>query len=200
VGNERRVTISELSGVSNLLAKAKDYNIDLKKDSTESKQLVKTLKEMENEGYSFEEGDASFELLLKRTLGVIGPFFELEDFLVETHKKGQEVLNVKAHVKLKVKGKHFEATGIGDGPVNALDNGLRKVLEDLYPSIKAVKLTDYKVRVLDSQAGTAARVRVIIESADETKTWGTVGVSTNVIDASWKALVDAIEYKLMQKE
>lgn len=197
VGNERRITISELSGVSNLLAKAKEYGVDLKKDSPESKELIKVLKEMENQGYSFEEGEASFELLLKRAMGLIEPFFELEDFLVETHKKGQEVLNVKAHVKLKVKGKHFEATGIGDGPVNALDNGLRKVLEDIYPAIKTIKLTDYKVRVLDSQAGTAARVRVIIESADETKAWGTVGVSTNVIDASWKALVDAIEYKLI---
>jgi 2-isopropylmalate synthase len=197
VGNERRVTVSELSGVSNLLVKAKEYKVDLKKDSPKAKELIKILKDMEHQGYSFEEGEASFELLLKRTLGLIKPFFTLDDFLIETHKEGSRAPVVTAHIKLKVKGELQEATGTGDGPVNAVDNALRKVLEDIYPEIKSVKLTDYKVRVLDSEAGTAAKVRVIIESADETKVWGTVGVSTNVIEASWLALVDAIEYKLM---
>jgi 2-isopropylmalate synthase len=197
VGNERRVTVSELSGVSNLLVKAKEYQVDLKKDSPEAKQLIKALKEMEHQGYSFEEGEASFELLLKRTMGKTKPFFELEDFLVETHKHGKDVPLVTAHVKMKVKGKQLESEATGDGPVNALDAALRKVLEDIYPEIKSVKLTDYKVRVLDTEAGTAAKVRVIVESADETKVWGTVGVSTNVIEASWQALVDSIEYKLM---
>ncbi|GAF70173.1 unnamed protein product, partial [marine sediment metagenome] len=198
VGNERRVTVSELSGVSNLLYKAKEYGVELKKEAPEVKQLIKILKEMEHQGYSFEEGEASFELLLKRTLGLIKPSFVLEDFLVETHKHGEESPLVTAHVKMKIKGKDYEAEGAGDGPVNALDNALRKVLEDIYPEIKTVKLTDYKVRVLDTEAGTAAKVRVIVESADETKSWGTVGVSTNVIEASWKALVDSIEYKLMR--
>lgn len=197
VGNERRVTVSELSGVSNLLVKAKEYGVELKKGSAESKQLIKVLKEMENQGYSFEEGEASFELLLKRTLGLTKPSFELEEFMIETHKAGKKGTMVTAHVKLKVKSKKYDAVGKGDGPVNALDNALRKVLEKIYPQIKNVKLTDYKVRVLDSEAGTAANVRVIVESADETRSWGTVGVSTNVIEASWKALVDAIEYKLM---
>jgi 2-isopropylmalate synthase len=197
VGNERRVTVSELAGVSNLLYKAKEYGVDLKKESPEVKKLIKILKEMEHQGYSFEEGEASFELLVKRTLGIVRPFFDLEDFKVETDKRGAVTPTVTAHVKLKVKGKHFEAGGTGDGPVNALDNALRKVLEDIYPEIKTVKLTDYKVRVLDSEAGTAAKVRAIVESADETKSWGTVGVSTNVIEASWLALVDSIEYKLM---
>jgi 2-isopropylmalate synthase len=198
VGNERRITISELSGVSNLLVKAEEYGVDLKKDSPETKTLIKTLKELESQGYSFEEGEASFELLLKRTLGLFKPCFTLEEFKIATDKIGESDSIVSAHVKLTVKGKHFEAAGKGDGPINALDEALRKVLEDIYPEIKSVKLTDYKVRVLNSQAGTAARVRVIIESADETRTWGTVGVSTNVIDASWQALVDAIEYKLMK--
>ncbi len=197
VGNERRVTVSELSGISNLLYKAKDYGVDLKKDSPEAKKIIEILKNMEHQGYSFEEGEASFELLLKRTMGLIQPFFELEDFLVDTQKHGDKPPLVTAKVRLRVKGKQFEATGTGDGPVDALDSALRKVLESIYPEIKSVKLTDYKVRVLDTEAGTAARVRVIVESADETRSWGTVGVSTNVIEASWQALVDSIEYKLM---
>ncbi|NQT29417.1 MAG: citramalate synthase [Candidatus Saganbacteria bacterium] len=197
VGNERRVTVSELSGISNLLVKAKEYKVDLKKGSEEAKELIKILKNMEHQGYSFEEGEASFELLLKRTLGLIKPFFTLDDFIIETHKEGDQPPVVTAHVKLKVAGKLKEATGTGDGPINAIDNALRKVLEDIYPQIKSVKLTDYKVRVLDSTAGTAAKVRVIISSADETRSWGTVGVSTNVIEASWLALVDSLEYKLI---
>ncbi len=199
VGNERRVTVSELSGVSNLLVKAKQYKVDLKKESPEVKQLIKILKDMEHQGYSFEEGEASFELLVKRTLGLVKPSFELEDFLIETHKHGKDNPVVTAHIKLKIGDKRYEAEGTGDGPINAIDNSLRNVLENIYPEIKSVKLTDYKVRVLDSEAGTAAKVRVIVESSDETGSWGTVGVSTNVIEASWLALVDSIEYKLMLK-
>jgi len=200
VGNERRITVSELSGVSNLLVKAKDYGVSLKKDSPQVKELIKQLKDLEHQGYSFEEGEASFELLLKKTMGIIKPSFELEDFKIQTEKKGDGATTVKAQIKLKIKGKQYEAAGQGDGPINALDNALRKVLEDIYPEIKTVKLTDYKVRVLDSEAGTAAKVRVIVESADETKVWGTVGVSTNVIEASWLALVDSIEYKLVMEK
>ncbi|MFA6431650.1 MAG: citramalate synthase [Candidatus Margulisiibacteriota bacterium] len=196
VGNERRVTVSELSGVSNLLFKAEEYGVDIKKDSPEIKALIKTLKEMENQGYSFEEGEASFELLVKRTLGLIKPSFTLEEFKIETDKIKEDQSIVTAKIKLSVKGMHYDAVGSGDGPVNALDEALRKVLENIYPAIKTVKLTDYKVRVLDSSSGTAARVRVIVESADESKSWGTVGVSTNVIDASWQALIDSLEYKL----
>jgi len=199
VGNERRVTISELSGVSNLLVKAEVYGVSLKKDSPETKSLIKTLKELESQGYSFEEGEASFELLVKRTLGEIPRYFELENFKIETDKQGDKPAIVTAHVKLKVKDKHFDATGVGDGPINALDNALRKVLEDIYPEIKSVKLTDYKVRVLNTEAGTAAKVRVLVESADEKAVWNTVGVSTNVIEASWLALVDSLEYRLMRK-
>ncbi len=197
VGNERRVTVSELSGISNLLYKAKEYGVDLKKDSPETKELIKILKDMEHQGYQFEEGEASFELLVKRTLGVLKPPFELEEFKVETRKRGGNALDVDAWIKIRVKGMEYESKGRGDGPINALDCALRKVLEGIYPQIKEVKLTDYKVRVLDSQAGTAARVRVIVESSDDKKDWGTVGVSTNVIDASWLALKDSIEYKLM---
>ncbi|HTY13485.1 MAG TPA: citramalate synthase, partial [Candidatus Omnitrophota bacterium] len=197
VGNERQVTVSELSGISNLLYKAEEYGVELKKDSPQTKELIKVLKQMEHEGYQFEEGEASFELLVKRALGVIKPPFELEEFKVDSRKRGNNALGVDAWIKVKVKGKEYESKAEGDGPINALDNALRKVLEGIYPQIKEVKLTDYKVRVLDSQAGTAARVRVIVESSDEKKDWGTVGVSTNVIDASWLALKDSIEYKLM---
>src|SRR3989339_1975655 len=191
VGNERRITVSELSGVSNLLGKAQEYKVDLKKDSPEVKKLITMLKELEHAGYSFEEGESSFELLVKRTIGAFKPFFVLESFKIETDKGKEKGAIVTAYIKLEVKGKQYDAKGVGDGPVNALDDALRKVLENIYPEIKTVKLTDYKVRVLNSQAGTAARVRVLIESADEKDVWNTVGVSTNVIEASWLALADS---------
>jgi 2-isopropylmalate synthase len=130
----------------------------------------------------------------------IKPFFVLEEFKVETDKEGKALSVVTARLRIKVQGKSYKAVGKGDGPINALDNALRKMLENIYPQIRSIKLTDYKVRVLNSEAGTAARVRVIIESADEKRSWNTVGVSTNVIDASWQALVDSIEYKLMMME
>jgi 2-isopropylmalate synthase len=182
------------------MVKAEEYGVGLIKDSPETKALIKTLKEMENQGYSFEEGEGSFELLVKRTLGLFEPFFDLEEYKVETEKTGDKPSKVSAHIHITVKGKHYEAKGVGDGPVNALDNALRKVLEDIYPELKDMRLTDYKVRVLNTGAGTAAKVRVMVESADEKRVWGTVGVSENVIDASWKALVDSIEYKLMRKK
>lgn len=200
VGNVRHVTVSELSGISNLLYKAKEYGVDLKKDTPEIRKLLSILKDLEYQGYQFEEGEASFELLLKRTLGLFKPFFKLEGFKISTIKKGKESPQVEVTVKVIVKGKTVETAGTGDGPVNALDNAMRKALESIYPAIKSVKLTDYKVRVLDSEAGTAAKVRVIVESADEKRTWGTVGVSTNIIEASWQALVDSLEYKLLLEE
>jgi len=197
VGNERHVTVSELSGISNLLYKAKEYGVTLKKESPQVKELLKKLKELEHEGYQFEEGEASFELLLKRAFKVTKPFFKLQGFDVEVKRQEDGSMTAEANIKLKIKDKVIEKQAVGDGPVDALDQALRKAIEDTYPEIKSVRLTDYKVRVLDSEAGTAAKVRVIVESADETRTWGTVGVSTNIIEASWKALVDSIEYKLM---
>ena len=198
VGNERRVTVSELSGISNLIFKAKEYGVDLNKDTPEVKELVKKLKQLEHEGYQFEEGEASFELLMKRSFGIYKPSFELMEYSIEIIQKSEENFLVKAKVKIKVNGKSYESEASGDGPINALDGALRKVLEGIYPQIKNVKLTDYKVRVLDSTAGTAARVRVIIESCDEKRSWGTVGVSTNVVEASYLALVDSLEYKLLE--
>lgn len=197
IGNERRVTVSELSGISNLIYKAKDYGVDLQKDSPNIKELIKKLKQLEHEGYQFEEGEASFELLLKRSMGIIKPAFELQEYTIGITQKTEENFVVNAGMKIKVGEKAYESKAMGDGPINALDAALRAVLENIYPQIKAMKLTDYKVRVLDSKEGTAARVRVIIESQDEEKTWGTVGVSTNVVEASYLALVDSFEYKIM---
>ncbi|MCX5750607.1 MAG: citramalate synthase [Candidatus Saganbacteria bacterium] len=200
VGNERRVTVSELSGISNLVYKAKEYGLDIQKDSPNNKALLEKLKELEHAGYQFEEGEASFELVVKKSLAGYKPFFELKGFEVMTTKAGKADTSVEAKLRLSVKGKETETSAIGDGPINALDGALRKALIDIYPEIKEVKLTDYKVRVLDSKEGTAAKVRVIVESTDENRTWGTVGVSTNVIEASWQALVDSIEYKLLMEE
>jgi 2-isopropylmalate synthase len=197
VGNEQRVTVSELSGISNLVYKAKAYGVDIKKDSPEVKTLLARLKTLELEGYQFEEGEASFELLVKKTLGSYRSKFELESFDIVTVKQGAEATKVKAKLKVNVKGNNLETEAYGDGPINALDGALRKAIETSFPEIKDVKLTDYKVRVLDSEEGTAAKVRVIVESTDGVRTWGTVGVSTNVIEASWFALLDSIEYKLM---
>ncbi len=204
VGNEQRVTVSELSGISNLVYKAKAYGVDLKKESPEVKTLLSKLKELEHEGYQFEEGEASFELLVKKTLRTYKAPFTFENFDVVTVKHGDEATKVKAKLMVKIKEKDkdkvVETEAYGDGPVNALDGALRKALEGHFPAIKEVKLTDYKVRVLDSKEGTAAKVRVIVESTDGVRTWGTVGVSTNVIEASWLALLDSIEYKLMMGE
>jgi 2-isopropylmalate synthase len=197
VGNEQRVTVSELSGVSNLVYKAKAYGVDIKKDSTEIRALLAELKKLELEGYQFEEGEASFELLVKKALKTFKPKFMLEGFDIVTVKHGSEATKVKAKLKIRIGDGISETEAYGDGPINAIDGALRKAIESVFPEIKEVKLTDYKVRVLDSGEGTAARVRVIVESTDGVRTWGTVGVSTNVIEASWFALLDSIEYKLM---
>ncbi|OGC03637.1 citramalate synthase [candidate division WOR-1 bacterium RIFOXYA12_FULL_43_27] len=198
VGNERRVTVSELSGISNLVYKAKDYGVDIKKETPEIKELIRTLKDLEHQGYQFEEGEASFELLVKKAIKKTKPHFELVDFQIQNTKEGLSPAFVEARIKLKVKGDEVEATGEGDGPINALDDALRSALGEYFPELDSVKLTDYKVRVLDSNAGTAAKVRVIIESSDDDGSWGTVGVSTNVIEASWQALSDSLEYKLIK--
>lgn len=196
VGNQRRVVVSELAGVSNLAYKAKEYGVDLSKDTPEVKQLLARIKELEHFGYQFEEGEASFELLMHKALGQYRKFFTLAGFEVEDEKVGQRDLQSKAVIKVTVGRKKIRTSAAGDGPVNALDNALRKALEPIYPEIKKVKLADYKVRVLNSKEGTAAKVRVLITSSDGTKSWGTVGVSTNIIEASWAAMVDALEYKL----
>ena len=152
---------------------------------------------MEHEGYHFESAEASLELLVKRIMKKFVDFFELEDFRVIVEKKGGK-MSSEAVIKLRV-GKELEHTAaLGDGPVNALDSALRKALKKFFPNIAQMHLTDYKVRVLDEKEGTAARVRVLIQSQDKTDSWWTIGVSENIIDASWKALVDSVEYKLLK--
>lgn len=197
VGNERRFLISELSGKSNVLAELEKAKIA--QDKKLAKKILTRVQELENEGYQFEAADASFDLLVKKTLGTYKSFFELLKYYVTTERRASGEMINEATVKLKVGSKVQHVVGEGDGPVNALDDALRKALENLYPAIRDIHLIDYKVRVVNAKAGTAARVRVIIESRDKTSVWGTVGVSENVIEASWLALVDSVEYKL-QKE
>jgi 2-isopropylmalate synthase len=200
VGNLQRVLISEMAGASNLVYKAKEFGLDLKKDSPATRELLNTIKKMEHAGYQFEEGEASFELLLKKALGKYKPLFTLDGFYVSSQRiETGNIDAVEAMVKVTVKGEKIHTAAEGNGPVGALDAALRKALEKYFPEIRKIHLSDYKVRVLDSKDGTAAKVRVLIESTDEQgNTWGTVGVSTNIIEASWQALVDSIEYKLLK--
>ncbi len=200
VGNHRRVLVSELAGKSNILWKAREYGIDLDKDTPETRRILDTLKQLEDEGYQFEGAEASFELLMERALGHHRPYFDLEGFRVVVEKRGEETPQAEATVKLKVKGIAEHTAAEGNGPVNALDHALRKALEEFYPNLKTMQLRDYKVRILDESLGTGATTRVLITSGDEEETWGTVGVSQNIIEASWQALVDSVEYKLRRDE
>lgn len=198
VGNSRRLLVSELAGKTSILSKTKDLNLELKKESPETKKVLKILQNLEHQGYQFEAADASFEILVKRALKKYKDFFDLEGFrvIIEKRKKGK--IYSEATIKLKVGKTQEHTSSEGDGPVNALDNALRKALKSFYPSVSGMHLSDFKVRVLDAKAGTAAKVRVLIQSQDEHDSWTTVGVSENIIEASWKALVDSIEYKLMK--
>jgi len=200
VGNHRRVLVSELAGQSNILWKAKEYGIDLDKDTPEARRILQTLKQLEDEGYQFEGAEASFELLMERALGNHRPYFELDGYRVTVDERKADGPIAEATVRIRVKGIPEHTAASGNGPVNALDHALRKALEDFYPNLKAMSLLDYKVRILDEFKGTAAKTRVLITSGDGDETWGTVGVSDNIIDASWQALVDSIEYKLRRDE
>lgn len=201
VGNSQRVLISDLAGRSNILRKASEFGINLDPDSPQVHDIVKELKELENQGFQFEGAEASFELLMKKALGLHRRFFDLIGFrvIVERRKEHEQPLT-EATIMMKVGGHVEHTAATGDGPVNALDNAIRKALEKFYPSLKDVRLHDYKVRVLTPGKGTAAKVRVLVESGDENRRWGTVGVSENIIEASWQALVDSIEYKLLREE
>jgi 2-isopropylmalate synthase len=200
VGNGRRVLISELSGKSNLLAKAESMGIRLKGDDQGLKALLDQIKRLEHYGYQFEEGEASFELLVRKQIGKYENLFELISLHVNNDKHDQEKeLSVEASLKVRVNGDVRHTVADGNGPVAAMDKALRKALAKSYPEIDKIHLQDYKVRVLDSNDGTEAVVRVLIKSTDGDDTWGTVGVSTNIIEASWKALIDSIEYKLNRK-
>ncbi|MBI5408436.1 MAG: citramalate synthase [Nitrospirae bacterium] len=199
VGNYQRVLVSDLAGKGSIIKKIKEFKLKVDPDSPKVMQVVKELKELENQGFQFEGAEASFELLIKKTFGLHRKFFDLVGFrlIVEKREEGEDPIS-EATIMLKV-GKKLEHTAsTGHGPVNALDNALRKALDKFYPQLKHVKLIDYKVRVLTAGVGTAAKVRVLIESGDEEHKWGTVGVSENIIEASYQALVDSIEYKLLR--
>ncbi|HEX3011818.1 MAG TPA: citramalate synthase, partial [Syntrophomonadaceae bacterium] len=199
VGNRRRVLVSELSGLSNLLYKAKELNLDINSYDDKTREVIKEIKEMENEGFQFEGADASLELFLRKAFGQYEEFFQLKNLKIILEKNEDGAIISEAMVKLTVNGETIHTAAEGDGPVNALDNSLRKALTEVYPCINEMHLADYKVRVLNENAGTAAKVRVLIESADKLEKWSTVGVSVNIIEASWQAVVDSINYLLMKK-
>ncbi|MEI7999221.1 MAG: citramalate synthase [Candidatus Omnitrophota bacterium] len=198
VGNHRRLLTSELAGKMPIILKAQKMNIPLDKNSPEVKVIMQELQEKEHQGYQFEGADASFELFMKRRLKLYQPFFHLDGFKVYTDKKLDGSVTAGATVRLKVDGNDEMATVEGHGPVEVLDKALRSALRKFYPNLEHMHLADYKVRVLDTKGGTAARVRVLIESQDESSSWTSVGVHENVIEASWEALVDGIEYKLLK--
>ncbi|MFH1995071.1 MAG: citramalate synthase [Nitrospinota bacterium] len=201
VGNVQRILVSELSGRSNILIKAKQYGVDIdSKDGTVA-NIVSRLKDLEGQGYQFEGADASFELLMNEAKGKRKKFFELIGFrvIVEKRNKDEEPIS-EATIKIKV-GEKVEITAAeGNGPVNALDHALRKALYKFYPELIDVSLVDFKVRILDGKSGTEAKTRVLIESGDSSDTWGTVGVHGNIIEASWQAIVDSMDYKLNKRK
>jgi 2-isopropylmalate synthase len=198
VGNTRRILVSELSGRSNIAAMTARHN--LQDDRTAMDRILKEVVDLEAKGYQFEAAEASFDLLVRRCLGTYRPHFERLKYHVGVAVEENGEPATEATVKIRVgESVRFEV-GEGDGPVNALDAALRKALNGTWPNLKSMRLVDYKVRVVNFEAGTAARIRVIIESTDDRDVWGTVGVSENIIEASWIALVDAIEYKLTKDE
>jgi 2-isopropylmalate synthase len=198
VGNKRRVLVSELAGKSNVLFKAKEFKLDFEKHPDGVDRVIRRVKELENQGYQFEGAEGSFVLLVERELRPYKPFFDLKAFrvIVEEDKKGSLV--AESTLKVAVDGTEEHTVAEGDGPVDALDKALRRALLPFYPGLKGMSLVDFKVRVVNASAGTAAKVRVLVESKDHTGSWGTLGVSTNIIEASWLALKDAVEYKLLK--
>lgn len=199
VGNQRRFLMSEVAGRSTILEKIRRISPQINKDDEVTKKIINRIKELEYKGYQFEGADGTFELLVRKALGKYQPFFDLEAFkIIEEDPSAKEGLSSSAIIKVSVDGKSEMTAAEGEGPVNALDKALRKALEVFYPELKEVHLTDYKVRVLDTKLATASKVRVLIESTDGIEYWSTVGVSTDIIEASWIALVDSIEYKLIK--
>ncbi len=197
VGNGQRILVSELGGKSNLLLKAQRFGVDLSAESADVLRMVTRIKELESNGFRFEDAEASFELLVRRAQPGYRPPFHLLDFLVLVEKrKGDDIL-AEATVKIEVGGEIMHTAADGNGPVNALDSAIRKALLRFYPELQRVRLADYKVRVLEDESGTSSNVRVSIESTDGEHTWNTVGSSTNIIEASWWALSDSLEYPLV---
>jgi 2-isopropylmalate synthase len=196
VGNKQRILVSELAGQSNIISKAKEMGLDFNANNDKTKDIIDKIKDLEHQGYQFEGADASLELLLRQAFAETSEIFKVESFKIMVEKSAGQMV-AEAIVKINVDGHSVYTVAEGNGPVNALDNALRKALVQFYPSIMDIHLSDYKVRVIDENDATAAKVRVLIESTDFDNTWSTVGVSSNVIEASWEALVDSIRYALL---
>ena len=200
VGNSQRVLISDLSGESNILYKAKEFKINAEKHKNVVRDVVQQVKDLEMKGYQFEAAEGSLELLIKKALGVHRNYFDLIGFRIVVEKREETQPVTEATIMIQVGDQVEHTAAMGKGPVNALDKALRKALYKFYPDLKEMELVDYKVRVLSTHEGTAALTRVLIESSDGKHVWGTVGVSENIIEASWQALVDSIDYKLLLEE
>ena len=195
IGNVRRIVISDQAGLSNILAKARSFGMTLDKQHPACRQILQRLKELESQGYQFEAAEASFDLLMRQALGHRQQMFELKGFQIHCDIGASK--NALATVKVAVNGKDILAAAEGNGPVSALDDALRQALVNFYPAIATFHLTDYKVRILDSGAGTAAKTRVLVESSNGHQRWTTVGVSGNILEASYQAVVEGIEYGLL---
>jgi len=198
VGNERRILVSELSGRSNIMAATAKLNIQA--DPKILERILAKVVSREHAGYQYEAAQGSFDLLVKQCLGTFKPHFERLAYRVNIETESDGRIVTEATVKIRVGNEIRHEVAEGDGPVNALDAAMRKALNGTFPGLARMQLVDYKVRVINSQAGTAAGVRVMIESRDDTDSWGTVGVSENIIEASWIALTDSYEYKLCKDE
>ena len=199
VGGQRKILVSELSGLSNVLMKSREFGIDLSKEDPHTKGILKKLKEKEHQGYEYESAEASFEILMKKILGSYKRFFDIQSYRVIIENRDGKIMN-EATIKMIVNNREIYVAAEGDGPVNALDAALRRCLTPDFPVLSEVELMDFKVRVIEGDKGTGARVRVLIESRDKVKSWGTCGASENIIKACMEALVDSIEYKLLNSE
>ena len=196
VGNFTRMVVSELAGKASILSKADELGLDM--DDQLAAEVVEKVKDLEHKGYHFEAADGSFELLVRSMTGWVNPFFELESFRVQSDRSGDKDVVSEATVKLEVDGERRISVGEGVGPVHALDMALRGALRDRYPAVRDLRLTDYRVRVLDSEDGTSASVRVLLETSDHESAWGTIGVHENIIEASWQALSEGIVVGLLK--
>ncbi|MGF1493791.1 MAG: citramalate synthase [Microcoleaceae cyanobacterium] len=197
VGNQRRIVISDQSGLSNVLAKARSFGLEMDRNHPASRKLLEQLKQLEHQGYQFEAAEARFELLMREALGTREHFFEVQGFQVHCDKATEDITTSLATVKVTVNQQEILAAAEGNGPVSALDLALRKALTNFYPAIAEFHLTDNNVRILDGREGTLAKTRVLIESSNGHQRWTTVGVSTNILDASYQAIVEALEYGLL---
>jgi 2-isopropylmalate synthase len=194
VGNQTRFLLGDLSGRASVELKAKQLGIKL--EDQQMVQIVDEMKRLEHEGYHFEVADASLELMMRRAAGEHFDYFEVESFRVLVERGPNREFDTEATLRIVVDGNRIVTVGEGDGPVNALDNAFRNAVLDIYPELSEVRLTDYKVRVLDTNRGTGAVTRVLVDSSDAESTWTTIGVSENIIEASWLALCDALIYAL----